>query len=138
MIEQKDLPKLQAPSKATLAKATAIAAAIAAVLLFTVILPAEYGYDPLRTGAALGVTQLSDSTPASEPALVPAEGQAPPSSTAYTPQQATYKVHAEDFVLVPGQGFELKYHMQKGAVMVYSWKASGKLLFEFHGEPDQK
>jgi hypothetical protein len=22
--------------------------------------------------------------------------------------------------------------------MVYSWKASGKVLFEFHGEPDQK
>jgi len=28
--------------------------------------------------------------------------------------------------------------MPKGAVMVYSWKANGKLGFEFHGEPDQK
>ena len=28
--------------------------------------------------------------------------------------------------------------MQKGAVMVYGWKADGKLAFEFHGEPDQK
>ena len=32
----------------------------------------------------------------------------------------------------------MKYHMQQGAAMVYSWKATGKLLSEFHGEPDQK
>ena len=38
----------------------------------------------------------------------------------------------------PGEGVEMKYHMQKGAVMVYGWKADGKLAFEFHGEPDQK
>jgi hypothetical protein len=28
--------------------------------------------------------------------------------------------------------------MQKGAVMVYGWKADSKVAFEFHGEPDQK
>ena len=33
---------------------------------------------------------------------------------------------------------EIKYHLQKGAGMVYAWKANGKLRFEFHGEPDQK
>jgi hypothetical protein len=138
MIEEKDLPKLQAPSKQALAKATAIAAGIAVVLLFTIILPAEYGYDPLHTGAALGMNKLSSSPSGRpEPAIVPAEGQALPSTT-YTPQPAKYKVHGEDFVLMPGQGFEIKYHMEKGAVMVYSWKASGKLMFEFHGEPDQK
>ncbi len=27
---------------------------------------------------------------------------------------------------------------QKGAVMVYGWKATGKVQFEFHGEPDTK
>ena len=32
----------------------------------------------------------------------------------------------------------MKYHMDKGAVMLYAWKANGKLAFEFHGEPDQK
>ncbi len=40
--------------------------------------------------------------------------------------------------LRPGEGVEIKYHMQKGAGMVYGWKADGKLQFEFHGEPDQK
>ncbi len=33
---------------------------------------------------------------------------------------------------------EIKYHMQKGAGMVYSWKATGNVAFEFHGEPDNK
>ena len=32
----------------------------------------------------------------------------------------------------------MKYHMQKGAVMVFSWKADARLTYEFHGEPDQK
>ena len=45
---------------------------------------------------------------------------------------------SEDFSLRPGEGMEMKYHMLKGAGMVYAWKADGKLLFEFHGEPDQK
>ena len=33
---------------------------------------------------------------------------------------------------------EMKYHMEKGAGLIYGWKADGKLTFEFHGEPDQK
>ena len=32
----------------------------------------------------------------------------------------------------------MKYHMQKGAGMLYGWKANGKLTYEFHGEPDVK
>jgi hypothetical protein len=56
----------------------------------------------------------------------------------YTPQPALYKVDSEDMLLRPGDGVEIKYHLQKGAGMVYAWKANGKLRFEFHGEPDQK
>ena len=55
-----------------------------------------------------------------------------------TPQPRNYKIDSEDFSLRPGEGVEFKYHMQKGAVMVFGWKANGKLCFEFHGEPDQK
>src|SRR5262249_15069584 len=133
MIQEKDIPlaKFAAPSKRAIAKATVVAAVIAAFLLFAAILPAEYGYDPLHTGAALGLTALAKATGANpNSSLVPA--------TTYTPQPKIYKVDSEDFLLTPGQGVELKYHMQKGAVMVYSWKASEKLTFEFHGEPDQK
>ena len=50
---------IEMPSKSTLAKATGIAFVVALILLFTVVLPAEYGFDPLRTGAALGLTGIS-------------------------------------------------------------------------------
>ena len=56
---EETLPKIEAPSKKAIAKATGIALAVALLLLFTAVLPAEYGVDPLKTGAALGLTGLS-------------------------------------------------------------------------------
>jgi hypothetical protein len=137
MIQEKDIPKLQAPSKGALAKATAVAFVIALVVLFVAVLPAEYGIDPLHTGAALGLTELSGSTNA---ANAPAATTATPAAQAatLTAQAAAYKVDSEELVLRPGDGVEIKYHMQKGNTMLYSWTATGKVLFEFHGEPDQK
>ncbi len=43
-------------------RATLIAAGVAAVLLVTVVMPAEYGTDPLGTGRLLGLTQLSQAS----------------------------------------------------------------------------
>ena len=128
-------PQPQPPSKAPIAKATAIALGVALFLLFTAVLPAEYGIDPFKTGAAFGLTGISQSEPAKAGAKpTPAPGQ----TGVYTSQPKIYKVDSEDFSLMPGEGVEMKYHMQKGAGMVYGWKASGKLKFEFHGEPDNK
>ena len=127
--------KITAPSKSALAKATGIALLVALVLLFTAILPAEYGFDPLKTGGALKLTGIAQAGEVKGRAVAtPAAGQA----GVYTPQPRTYKVDAQDFQLAPGEGVEMKYHMQKGAGLVYAWKANGKLTFEFHGEPDQK
>ena len=139
MIQEKDLTRTEPPSTARLAKATVIALVVAAAILVTTILPAEYGVDPLRTGAAMGLLSLSraEATPATDSASAPVPA-APVQTGTYTAQPKIYKVDSQDFLLIPGQGFEMKYHMPKGAVMVYSWKASGKLRFEFHGEPDQK
>jgi len=131
-----DQSQIHAPSKGALAKATGIALLVALILLFAAILPAEYGYDPLKTGAALGLTGISKAA-AEQPkghAPTPVAGQ----TGVYTSQSKIYKVDSQDFQLSPGEGVEMKYHMQKGAGMVYAWKADGKLAFEFHGEPDQK
>jgi hypothetical protein len=126
---------MAAPSKSALAKATGIALLVALILLFTAILPAEYGFDPLKTGTALrltGIAQAGEVKGRAAPTPAPGQGGV------YTPQAKTYKVDAQDFQLGPGEGVEMKYHLQKGASMVYAWKANGKLTFEFHGEPDQK
>jgi hypothetical protein len=124
------------PSKLALAKATSIALLIALLLLLTAVLPAEYGYDPLKTGKLLGLTGISQAEPKEVKGAAPTP--APGQTGVYTSQPKIYKVDSEDFELRPGEGVEMKYHMQKGSGMVYGWKADGKLTYEFHGEPDQK
>ncbi|WP_339913584.1 transmembrane anchor protein [uncultured Brevundimonas sp.] len=46
------------PSTGKLLKSTAVAVAIAAGLLVTIVLPAEYGTDPTRVGSLLGLTEM--------------------------------------------------------------------------------
>ena len=58
MIEQMNMPTVAAPSKRAIVKATVIALAVALLILFTTVLPAEYGIDPLKTGKALGLIGL--------------------------------------------------------------------------------
>ncbi|HUK91305.1 MAG TPA: hypothetical protein VLZ81_12950 [Blastocatellia bacterium] len=134
-MQENDFPKVEAPSKKAIAKATGIALVVALLLLFAAVLPAEYGLDPLKTGAALGLTGLSQSGETKGRATVIS---APVQAGVYTAQPKIYKVDSEDLTLLPGEGVEIKYHMQKGAAMVYGWKADGILSYEFHGEPDQK
>lgn len=125
---------VEAPSKGAIAKATSIAFLVSVLLLFVAVLPAEYAYDPLKTGAALrltGIAKAAELQAGAAPKPVTPAG-------VYTPQPKIYKVDAQDFQLRPGDGVETKYHMAKGAGMVYAWRANGKLAFEFHGEPDQK
>src|SRR5689334_15853948 len=93
------------------------ATAIALAILFVGALPAENGRN-------------------SQKAKEPAPGKVV--AGAFHSQGENYKVDSEDFMLRPGEAVEVKYHMERGAVMLYGWKANGKLRFEFHGEPDQK
>jgi hypothetical protein len=138
MVGQPNLEQLQAPSKQTIAKATGIALAVAIVILFTAVLPAEYGIDPLKTGALLHLTDLAKATESKpEPKAVGARPVAAPAGI-FTSQPGIFKTDSEDLSLMPGEGVEIKYHMQKGAGMVYSWKATSPVAFEFHGEPDNK
>jgi len=146
MIEQRDLPNVDIPdipSRAKIAKAAALALIAGGVLLVTIVLPAEYGVDPLGSGAALGIAGLS--APPSEPAPAPAaDSPAPPAAgtegtvARNTPHQRTHKVDSREILLQPSEGMEFKYHMEKGAVMVYTWKADPlvPVPYEFHGEPD--
>jgi hypothetical protein len=135
MINEQIQPQVQAPSRRAIAKATGIALLVAAVLLFTAVLPAEYGFDPLKTGTLLGLTGISQAPEVKKGA---APAPAPGKTGFYRAEPKIYQVESEDFVLNPGEGMEMKYHMQKGAEMVYGWKANGILAYEFHGEPDQK
>ncbi len=139
MVEQQEAQQWTTPSKQAIAKATGIALAAALLILFTAVLPAEYGIDPLKTGKALHLTDLAKATE-SKAESKPVVGARPVAAPAgiYTAQPGSYKTDSEDLSLMPGEGVEIKYHMPKGAGMIYSWKATGPVAFEFHGEPDNK
>ena len=59
-------------SRSTVLKASAVAFVAASVVLVTLVLPVEYGVDPLGTGRALGFTAIAD--PQAEPVAPPEVG----------------------------------------------------------------
>jgi hypothetical protein len=104
---------------------------VAGILLLTVVLPAEYGLDPFGTGERLGLTPLAAASSHSATIITTDAG-----SKTGIPQAGIYRVDSAQFVVRPQDGFEYKYRLEKGAGMLYSWKSSGPLKYEFHGEPD--
>ena len=123
------------PSRRQLAKTTVLALAIAAALLVTVVLPAEYGLDPLGTGRALGLTRLSDPLPPGDPGPAPGAALAPTVEGAIAHYPAAFKTDTTQFVLGPYEYVEYKYRLEKGAVMLYSWNATATVIEDFHGDP---
>ena len=108
-----------------IAIATAGAALAAIVVLFTAILPAEYGIDPLGTGRALGLTALSWTTiePAASPAsMADTKNQSAATNSVGSLQQDVYEV-----TLRPFEGVEYKYRLELAAGLVYSWTATASV-----------
>ena len=107
----------QPTSPRTIALASVAALLVATLLLFTVVLPAEYGYDPLGTGSALGLLGL---------AQVPAVAL----------EDDEYRVDTAEIVVGPYQWVEYTYRLEEGASMLFSWQATGPLDYNLHSAPD--
>lgn len=150
------------PSTAKLLKATAIAAAVAAVLLVTTVMPAEYGIDPTGVGAKLGLTTLAaiDGDEAAAPPLpsstdLSADVQARNASEAAKAAKAfgvndrqTFAAQAlapmaadkpmrtdsMSITLAPGKGTEVKMLLKAGEGVVYHWAADADVAIDMHGE----
>ena len=150
MMDSQNLSPMQAPSLGKIVAATLTALIVACVILVVVVLPAEYGIDPLGTGKALGLTDLGGASAPARPApaadaaailpvLVPSTtGGAPKVAGTFIAQPNRFQVDSREMTLAAGEGMEIKYNMKKGAGLVFSWTASAKLAFEFHGDPDVK
>jgi hypothetical protein len=107
------------PSRRAVVSATLGALVVAAGVLAIAVLPAEYGIDPLGTGRALGLLDL-------------AEG----GTGAVLVQDDEFRTDTMEFVLGPYQSVEYKYRVEKDASMLYSWRATRRVMYDFHGEPD--
>lgn len=122
-----EAPFPPAPSRARLALATLVALVVAAIVLVTVVLPAEYGIDPLGTGDALGLTALAGI------GVTPA---IPVRPDGLIDQSDEYRLDRRTFELEPGGFVEFKYRLEAGQAMVYSWTASYWVRSEMHAEQD--
>lgn len=130
-----DAPTVPTPSLKGLARTTAAAFVIAVAILVAFVLPAEYAIDPLGTGRWLGLTDIAS------PPLSPVEAMRP-AGAALKPiargpigeYPGDFKLDVYDITLQPYEYVEYKYHLEQGATLLYSWKATAPLLQDFHGE----
>lgn len=131
-------PSASAPSGRALVVATLAALLVASVVLATAVLPAEYGIDPLGTGRVLGLADLfaakeeASAAAAAPAAILPAAGG--PLHSRYE----DYRFDAREFTIPPRTGMEFKYELLEGATMLYAWRATAFVDFDFHTEPEGK
>lgn len=149
-----DLPnRAELPSTAKLLRSTAAAALIAAFLLITTVLPAEYGIDPTGIGTVLGLTPMgeikvslaaeangegiSTAGEPSAPPLSPAPpAMIPPSETQAENALPPNRQDSLTVTLKPGQAAEIKLAMTQGAIAHYEWSTrGGPVNYDTHGDP---
>lgn len=145
-------------SSKQLLTSTAIALIAALVLLVSVILPAEYGVDPIGAGELLGLTQMGEIK--NQLAM-----EAEEDTEQLTSEVVNSKANAiendslvecnapeEDMVveasapeasptetrsiqLKPGEAAEVKLEMKKAAIIAYEWSVdTGHVNFDTHGD----
>ncbi len=138
------------PSSQKLIKSTILAAISAVVLLFTVVLPAEYGIDPTGVGKLLRLTemgqvkqQLAEEAAADAAGLVATETSDIDNMTEQTINTTPTDTTVADgqwrdeipFTLTPGEGIEIKMKMSEGDKANYSWVVTGgEVNFDTHGD----
>ncbi len=156
MPDMSPAPAPALPSAGKLLRSTLIAAAVAVVLLVTVVLPAEYGVDPTGVGRLLGLTEMGEikvslareaaAADSVEAATVTggANGAAASAAVATSPaaapppipaQSSTANSHVTEIVLRPNEGKEIKLVMRKDARVTYSWSTSGGVVnYDTHAD----
>jgi hypothetical protein len=135
-----------------LINASLCAVLLALIILFTAVLPAEYGIDPTGMGQKLGLTALAASGQKNpvDCAVKSQQSKQPVAETESSKLQHLVAEHQPldeskpirwhdtvTIVIPPRKGLEYKFVMSKGAALDYSWQTDGEsIYFDFHGEPE--
>lgn len=107
----------------------------AGLILVTAVLPAEYGIDPFGAGRALGLTAIGD-VQKNLAAFEATRSAGATGAPVVAPQDRPYQHETVEFKLAARDSFEYKYRLDKGEALLYSWKATAPVNYEFHAEPD--
>ncbi len=128
------------PASGSLVRSTLIAAGVAAALLVTAVLPAEYGIDPTGIGQVLGLTQmgvikreLAKAEATADSAIVAAAA----SGSGIPGADAGAATHRDSMLIVlrPTQRLEVKLAMRKDQRASFRWHTdSGTVYYNLHGE----
>jgi hypothetical protein len=139
------------PSRTRTLKGLALAAIVAAIVVVTLVLPAEYGIDPTGVGKVLGLTAMkaAPATKSETAALIDdvlagndalattGSGDEPtplPNPAVHQPQAAEPQSETLVIKLGPDEKTEIKAQLGKGKMILYSWSvAGGKVYVDFHG-----
>ncbi len=151
-MKNKNMPSdYELPSIGKLVKSTILAICIAAVILVTVVLPAEYGLDPTGIGSFLGLSKMGvikvslAEEAAADRAIPSAEEpdsiddtKLPSGSVAKevpTPSSSNAQTDEVTLSLLPGEGKEIKLVMNKGEQVDYVWWTDGgRANFDAHAD----
>ncbi|OGR66315.1 MAG: transmembrane anchor protein [Elusimicrobia bacterium GWB2_63_22] len=142
--------KSELPSTAKLIKSTVLAAVAAGVILVTVVMPAEYGIDPVGVGRLLGLKKMGEikmslaREAAAEAASLPVAEirpavqemrSAPVSAPEKAKAAAPVRADEMSLTLAPNQGAEIKLALAKGKKAKYTWTSSGgRANYDIHGD----
>jgi hypothetical protein len=118
-----------------IALASGVALLAAGLILVMFVLPAEYGVDPLGTGARLGLVELGV-TGQRVRALTAAASAGPAGQPIIVPQERAFKQETVTFTIAAREGMEYKYRLDKGEALLYSWTSTAPVNYELHAEPD--
>lgn len=119
-----------------IAVAASAALLVAGLVLVMFVLPAEYGVDPLGTGARVGLVELGvvgQEVAALEAAAEETGGSQVPIIVG---QDRPYQEETVEFSVAAGEGMEYKYRLDQGEALLYRWTATGPVNYELHAEPD--
>jgi hypothetical protein len=123
------------PVKERIAFNAGVALLVAGLLLVMAVLPAEYGVDPFGIGRTLGLTAMGDLRKQMD-AFQTSRSATATGAVTIAPQPHAYQNETVSFNLPPGESLEYKYRLEKGAALLYSWKATDRVNYELHAEPD--
>lgn len=141
-------PAHDAPSGRRLLRSTIVAAGVAALILVTIVFPAEYGVDPTGVGRLLGLTSMGETkmrlaaeaeadAAADVAADAGADGQRPAPAAASPTSVVAGSTRSDSVTvtLAPAQAAEYKLAMRKDATARFAWSTDrGAVNYDTHGD----
>jgi hypothetical protein len=142
-------PSSPAPSGKRIALSVVIALVVAAVILVTAVLPAEYGIDPTGVGRALGLTELNAAPTRSFEVKDVLAGNAGvrevevpdfndpvplPNPAVHQSEDRAIETRTMTITLPPDGETEIKTVLRESKVVVYHWETDrGAIYCDLHG-----